>query len=148
MKDKTKKLLYVDMDGVLCDFMGAFDSNESGIEYPQSKVGFFLNLKPMPDAIESFNKLKEIYDIWILTKPSFKNINCYTEKAQWILNNLGYDIQKKTIICGDKSLLKGDFLIDDFSEDGQAEFEGEWINFGKSPFENWTKVVNYLTNYS
>jgi 5'(3')-deoxyribonucleotidase len=56
--------------------------------------------------------LKENYDVWILTRPSYKNIN-YSEKAQWVLNHLGYDVQEKTIMCGDKSLLKGDYLIDD-----------------------------------
>jgi 5'(3')-deoxyribonucleotidase len=50
--------------------------------------------------------LKENYDVWILTRPSYKNINSYSEKAQWVLNHLGYDVQEKTIMCGDKSLLK------------------------------------------
>lgn len=36
----------------------------------------------MPGAIESFKKLQEKYDVWILTRLSFRNVNCYTEKAQ------------------------------------------------------------------
>jgi 5'(3')-deoxyribonucleotidase len=81
------KKIYVDMDGVLCDFYGA--SRKALIEnpsqkYPQSQWGFFLKLNEIPDAIESFKKLQEKYDVWILTKPSFKNVNCYTEKAQWV----------------------------------------------------------------
>lgn len=143
-----KEKVFVDMDGVLCDFMGAFYEVKNGEptrKFPQSKIGFFVNLKPMPGAIESFKKLEETYDVWILTRPSFKNINCYSEKAQWILDNLGYDVLEKTIISGDKSLIKGAYLIDDDNRNGQPEFEGEWIHFGSDKFPNWTSVVEYLT---
>ena len=55
-----KKRLYVDMDGVLCNFRGAFDNYRKETpeqKYPQSKWGFFLKLEPIPGAIESFNLL-------------------------------------------------------------------------------------------
>lgn len=142
-----KKKIFCDMDGTLCDFMGAFHyykEDDSNIKYPQSKIGFFTNLKPLPNAIESFNKLKEHYDMWILTRPSFKNIHCYSEKAQWILDNLGYDILEKLVLSGDKSLIKGDYLIDDHHGDGQPEFEGEWIHFNTDKFPDWNTVVEYL----
>lgn len=145
----TKPKVFVDMDGVLCDFMGAFYETKNGEperKFPQSKIGFFTNLKPMPDAIESFKKLEEYYDVWILTRPSFKNINCYSEKAQWVLDNLGYETLEKTIIAGDKSLIKGAYLIDDDNRNGQPEFEGEWIHFASEKFPNWNIVVDYLIN--
>ena len=47
-------------------------------------------------------------------------------------------------MCGDKSLLKGDYLIDDMNTDKQSEFEGEWIEFGSNKFPNWKTVVDYL----
>jgi len=141
------KKIYVDMDGVLCDFYGA--ARKALIEnpsqkYPQSKWGFFLKLNEIPDAIESFKKLQEKYDVWILTKPSFKNVNCYTEKAQWVWDHLGYDVLEKTIFSPDKSLLKGDYLIDDMGNAGQENFEGEWIHFGSDKFPDWKKVLEYL----
>ena len=141
------KRVFVDMDGVMCNFYGAFKDvrrKDPDFKFPQSKIGFFKNLEPIPDAIESFNKLKEHYDVWILTRPSFKNISSFNEKAEWVLENLGFDILKKTIMCGDKSLVKGDFLIDDDNQAGQPEFEGEWIQFGTKPFENWVAVTDYL----
>ena len=144
-----KKKIFCDMDGTLCDFMGAFHyykEKDSKVKYPQSKVGFFENLRPLPGAIESFNLLKEHYDMWILTRPSFKNIHCFSEKAQWILDNLGFDVLENMVISGDKSIVKGDFLIDDHHGDGQPEFEGEWIHFGQKDFENWEKVTEYLIN--
>lgn len=142
-----KPRLYIDMDGVLCNFFkAALEALRKNPEqkYPQSQWGFFLKLEEIPGAIESVNKLKEKYDVWILTRPSFHNVNCFTEKAQWIWDHLGFDMLQKTIMSGDKSLLKGEYLIDDTNTAGQSEFEGEWIHFGSDKFKNWNSVLEYL----
>lgn len=143
------KKVYVDMDGVLCNFDDA--SRQAIIDnptqrYPQSQWGFFLKLEEMPGAIEGIRKLEEKYDVWILTRPSFNNVNSFTEKAQWVWDHLGFEILKKTIMCGDKSLVKGDYLIDDMNTNRQSEFEGEWIEFGSYKFPDWKTVVDYLMN--
>ena len=142
-----RKRLYIDMDGVLCDFKKLYNSElESNPTqpYPQSQFGFFLNLESIPFAIDSINHLQKYFDVWILTRPSVHNLSCYTEKAQWIRKYLGFEMQSKTIMCIDKSLLKGHFLVDDQIEHGQSEFEGKHIHFGSKEFNNWDKVVTYL----
>ena len=147
MRDKSKKIVYVDLDGVLADFITAFvRERELNPEqpYPQSQYGFFMNLEPIKDSIESFKMLEEHFDMWILTRPSVQNPLCYTEKAIWVREKLGLDIQRKTIMCCDKSLLKGDFLIDDTTDYGQTDFEGRFIHFVTDKFPDWKTVVNYL----
>ena len=144
---RLKKRLYVDMDGVLCDYKKLYDSERESNPsqpYPQSQFGFFLNLESIPFAIDSINHLQKHFDVWILTRPSVQNLSCYTEKAQWVRKYLGMDMQSKTIMCVDKSLLKGHFLVDDQVEHGQTEFEGKHIHFGSDEFKNWDKVVTYL----
>jgi len=144
-----KKILYCDMDGVLCDYFRAARKaiiDNPTQRYPQSQWGFFLKLAEIPGAVEGIRKLQEKYDVWILTRPSFKNVNCFTEKAQWILDHYDFQLLEKTIMCGDKSLLKGEYLIDDRNTDKQSEFEGEWIEFGSYKFPDWKTVVNYLMN--
>lgn len=133
------------MDDTLCDFIGPFKSGEYKLKYPQSKVGFFLDLKPIDGAIESMNTLMTKYDVWILTRPSIKNTHCYTEKAEWIKKYFGEDMLEKLILCPDKSLVKGDYLIDDDNRHGQTEFEGEHIHFATDErFKTWSQVVEYL----
>ena len=142
-----KKIIYVDMDNTLCDFIKEQEKrlleNPRQV-FPQSQWGFFLKLEPLKDAIESFKLLSEHYDVWILTRPSFRNVNSFTEKAQWVWDYLGYDVVEKTIMCGKKSLLKGDILIDDDDQAGQPDFDGEWIRFGSEPYKTWKDVVEYL----
>ncbi len=135
------------MDGVLCDFYGAAKKaliTNPTQKYPQSEYGFFLNLKPIKGAIESVNELRNFYDVYILTKPSSKNLLCYTEKAAWILNHFDYELQQKIIIIEDKSMVKGDYLVDDQINANQELFEGKLIRFGQPSFENWSKVKKYL----
>jgi 5'(3')-deoxyribonucleotidase len=130
------------MDDVLADFTSAFKERKNGsLPYPQSKYGFFLGLKPIPGGLDAIKTLRTKYDVWILTRPSVLNPLCYTEKRVWVENHLGMEMVERLIISPDKSLLKGDYLIDDHQHPG---FEGELIQFGKEPYHNWQDVLNYL----
>ncbi len=146
MKD-GRKIVYVDMDNTICDFLTPFKSGQFKLKYPQSKIGFFLDLEPLEGALEGIKTLQQKYDVWILTRPSIKNTHCYTEKADWIKKYFGEEMLEKLIICPDKSLAKGEYLVDDDHRNGQTEFEGEHIHFGKDDkFMTWTQVVEYLIN--
>jgi 5'(3')-deoxyribonucleotidase len=146
MKD-GRKIVYVDMDNTICDFLTPFKSGQFKLKYPQSKIGFFLDLEPLEGALEGIKTLQQKYDVWILTRPSIKNTHCYTEKADWIKKYFGEEMLEKLIICPDKSLAKGEYLVDDDHRNGQTEFEGEHIHFGKDDkFMTWSQVVEYLIN--
>lgn len=142
--------IYVDMDRTLCDYdkgivefrKKAFLPSEE--KHPQSKLGFFMMLEPIPGAIEAMIELQKKYEVWILSRPSFFNMHSYTEKAVWVRNHLGFEMQKKMILCGDKSLLIGDYLIDDMTADGQTEFKGEFIHFGTERYPDWKAVLKQL----
>ena len=142
-----RKVIMVDMDDTLCDFISAFKRDLHLNPYqpfPQSRWGFFLDLEPLPGAIEGFEKLQEYFDVWVLTRPSAYNLNCYSEKAKWVLDHLGFEAVERTILCSDKSKVIADYLIDDMGNAGQDKFEGEWIRFGSPKFPDWYSVVNYI----
>lgn len=141
------KRIYVDMDGVLCNFAKAFDeglARDSSQPYPQSAFGFWMDLEPIEGAIEAFNALSRVFDVWILTRPSFDNLNSFSEKAYWVNKWFGPQVLRKLIMCRDKSLVIGDYLIDDTTLANQLNFKGTFIHFGQEGFENWQKVLQYF----
>jgi 5'(3')-deoxyribonucleotidase len=102
-------------------------------------MGFYRSLEPIKHAVECIEKLGEMYDIWFLTRPSYKNPHCYTEKRLWIEDKFGIDMCSKLILCPDKSLIKGegDYLIDDYPWPG---FEGTQLLFGSDEYSTWFRV--------
>lgn len=140
-----KKRVYIDMDNTLCDYSGRSkemkEKSKYELVYPQSQYGFFSSLDPIDGALEAYKTLEQHFEVYILTAPSYLNPLCYTEKRVWVEKHLGLETTKNLIICKRKGLLKGDFLVDDYVYE---EFEGEQLLFGQQPFENWTKVLDYL----
>ena len=134
------KRVFIDLDDTMCDFSKSYRLLKPKYEYPQSLYGFFRNLEPIKDSIESYNLLETKYDVWILTAPSIYNPLSYSEKREWVEKYLGFERCKKLIISPNKSLLIGDYLIDDNIHEG---FLGEHIHFGKK-YSDWESIIKYL----
>ncbi len=153
-KMKIKEFIFVDMDGVLCDFEGRvkdktgideFHKDWEKIKEEMSNVpGFFDDLPPMKDAIESYNILCEKYEVYILSTPAWDSPSSYTEKRLWVDKYLGANAYKKLILSHNKGLMTGKALIDDRTKNGAAEFRGEHIHFGTKQFPDWNSVIKYL----
>lgn len=144
----SKKTLHVDMDGVLCNIVRGYTwakEHHPEIRHPQSIPGLFENLEPIEGAIEAVNRLREDFELWILSAPSVKNPNCYKEKRIWIEKYFDYPLAKRLILCTNKGLVKGHYLVDDnLYGKGQETFEGELIHFGSSNYPNWESVLKHF----
>ena len=154
--ETRKTRIYIDMDGVIADFMGlvhkrraeylkkGVEENSDLYKYPWGYEHFFEHIEPINKAIEAYNLLDSIYDVWILTRPSVHDLNCFTDKAKWVKKYLVDARLRRMIISSDKSLVKGDILIDDDTNANQELFEGEWIQYGVGRFQNWGDVCAYI----
>ena len=138
------------MDGVLCDFMAAFNEQSQEIreKFDDNKddvPGMFRNMRPLKGAIESFNKLAKEFDVFILSSAPWDNPSAWTDKLLWVKEHLGSIATKKLILSHRKDLNKGDFLIDDRPNNGAEHFEGEWLHFGpKGTFKDWNAIIKYF----
>lgn len=138
------KIIHIDLDDTLCDYTSHYQnklSENPAIPQPQSQYGFFENLDPLPGALDAFWKLYKQYDVYVSSRPSYKNPLSYLGKRVWVERHLGLEMTKKLIICYDKGLLIGDYLIDDHPDN---DFQGEVIHFGTQRFPNWEEVLDYL----
>jgi 5'(3')-deoxyribonucleotidase len=147
MVNRNPKIIYIDMDDVLCDYTTAYKQSRTSYpdeKFPQSRIGFFLDFKPINGAVDAFKYLSSLADheVYILTAPSEYNPNSYSEKRLWVEKYLGFETVPRLIISSNKGLLKGDYLIDDYIEGkGQEHFEGQLIHFGTDEFPNWSSVM-------
>lgn len=137
------------MDNVLVDFPSAFPYIDDKIKekYKENMddiKGIFSLMKPMSNAIKSFETLAKHFDTYILSTSPWDNPLAASEKVEWVKKHLPDVAYKRLILSHHKHLNIGEYLIDDRLANGADQFTGEHIHFGQKGFEDWNTVVNYL----
>jgi 5'-nucleotidase len=141
----------VDMDGVIADFEGRFleiwraQYPEKAFIPPQARntpylidqyppeereriqeiyyaPGFFSSLPPIPGGCEALHTLRQArIEVFICTTPFVRYQNCVGEKFGWVAQHLGPEWIERIILTFDKTLVRGDYLIDDMPVVSGAE---------------------------
>ena len=145
----NKKVLYVDMDNVLVNFQSGIDALNEELKSRYAGCydevpNIFAKMQPNEGAIDAMNRLKDKYDIYILSTAPWDNPSAWSDKLEWVKRYLGEVCYKRLILSHHKNLNAGDYLIDDRKKNGAADFKGELILFGSERFPNWESVVRYL----
>jgi len=139
-------LILIDQDGPLADFEQGFINKWQSLfpgeffipleerttfyirqQYPKNLIekvdsvysapDFFRNLPPTKGAIEAINKLLSLgHDVRICTSPLSHYENCVLEKFEWVEKHFGRQFTKRMILTKDKTMVRGDLLIDDKPE--------------------------------
>jgi 5'-nucleotidase len=75
---------------------------------------FYLGLPAIEGSLEALSELvSRGEEVYICTSPLLSNPFCIQEKFDWITKNLGKDWTERMIVSKDKTIVHGDFLIDD-----------------------------------
>ena len=148
-----KKILYIDVDGVLVDFQSGIArlSDAELLEYGDDLddvPGIFALMDPMPGAVDAFQELSQLFDTYLLSTAPWKNPSAWSDKVIWVQQHLGAAGYKRLILTHHKDLNRGDFLIDDRTRHGADRFAGEHIHFGSDRFPDWPSVMEYLREVS
>ena len=167
----------VDMDGVLADFEREFlsrwrarhpdkpyvpvDARTSFYildQYPraleplikeiQYEPGFIRGLPPIPRAIEALEAMgKAGLEVFICSSPFTRYENCVREKYAWVDAHLDREWIPRVILSKDKTLIKGDVLIDDRPTiHGVAEPSWEHVVFDQ-PYNRDQRDKRRLTDW-
>jgi 5'(3')-deoxyribonucleotidase len=145
-----KKILYIDMDGVLVDFESGLTriSRHVQLQYGEHRdriPGIFALMDPMPGALDAYKELCGLFNTFILSTAPWENPSAWVDKLLWAKRHLGDLCTKRLILTHRKDLNRGDFLIDDRPYRGHAEdFQGELIHFGSDRFPDWEAVLVFL----
>ncbi len=150
-----KKILYIDMDGVIVNFQSGIDrlSPEVQAQYkddPDEVPGIFSLMDPMEGAIESVKQLSERYDTYVLSTAPWANPSAWSDKVKWIHQYFGDQkespLYKRLILSHHKHLNDGHYLIDDKTANGAGDFKGIHIHFREPKWPDWETVTQFLLN--
>ncbi len=115
------------------------------------REGFFGVLEVIPDSREVLRELSKVHEVYIASA-AMEFPNSLREKSDWLDEHFPFIPWQKRILCGDKTILKGDLLIDDRSKNlkyfnGRAIMFGSPHNWGNTEFERadgWREIAEKL----
>ena len=114
---------------------------------------FFAVLGVMPEAQRVLHRLQSRYDIFIATA-AMEVPSSFNAKYDWLAKHFPFIPTSRIVFCGDKSILRADYLIDDnprqlrlFQEHREGQSPREGILFSSPANANVTgfrRVRNWL----
>jgi 5'(3')-deoxyribonucleotidase len=87
-------------------------SRHAKLEGHMRSEDFFAVLGVMPEARRVMRALQSEYDVFIATA-AMEVPTSFTAKYEWLGKNFPFIPSSNIVFCGDKSILRADFLIDD-----------------------------------
>lgn len=142
----------IDMDGVLADFDARLVAELEDAGYPNvdewvthrpyfefgpvddilvrtvmKQPGFFRSLAPVVHAIEALREMvAEGHEVFLVTSPLSNSDHCIPEKIEWVKRHLGEDWLRRLVITKDKTIVRGDLLVEDNPEPNGVDARPAW----------------------
>jgi len=150
----TRKVICVDMDEVMADALAEHllrynqefgeslcladlegrwiwdsvpEDRVEALERYMLSEDFFAVLDVMPHAQRVLERLQSRYDVFIATA-AMEVPSSFNAKFRWLSEHFPFISPQRIVFCGDKGILRGDYLIDDNPRQ-LRRFGGEGILF-------------------
>ena len=117
------------------------------------RPGFFRDLPVIEGAIAGVQRLMEDYEVFITTAAQeFRH--SLGDKHDWLQEHFPFISKRNYVMCGDKSILKADYMLDDHAYNFK-NFEGQGVlytashNLDETAYprvNNWKEVLAYFAN--
>lgn len=113
---------------------------------------FFENLPLMPGAQSVLKDLTQRFEIYVATA-AMSVPNSFAAKYRWLQRHFGFIPPTNYVFCGNKNILRADFLIDDLPRN-LLRFEGRGLLFsaphnisatGLIRVHNWQEVAQFFS---
>jgi len=131
------------------------------LEEVYNEPGFFRDIPPIPGGLEAVQEIADKgHHVFICSAPLLTNPTCASDKYDWVKSHLGAEWEEKLILSRDKTLIAGDYLVDDkpsikgcrtpswkhilYTQPCNAHIRDKprmkWTDY--TPEEDWRKVLN------
>jgi 5'(3')-deoxyribonucleotidase len=125
-RDHNENLTLADLQGKWLWDVVSSDRHDTLEGYLRSE-DFFESLAVMPESQRVMRRLTMNYDVFIATA-AMEVPTSFQQKYRWLAKHFPFIPPSHIVYCGDKSILRADYLIDDNPRQ-LRRFQGEGILF-------------------
>ena len=123
-RDFKEQVTVADLEGKWLWDIVQMDRHNALEAYLRSE-DFFAVLAVMPDSQRVMQALQQHYEVFIATA-AMEVPTSFTAKYKWLAHHFPFIPASHIVFCGDKSIIRADFLIDDNPRQ-LRRFHGEGI---------------------
>jgi 5'(3')-deoxyribonucleotidase len=142
-RDYDEEITVADLDGKWLWQVVPSDRHDALEAYLRSN-DFFESLAVMPESQRVMERLQQNYEVFIATA-AMEVPTSFHQKYRWLEKNFPFISPSHIVYCGDKSILRADYLIDDNPRQLQR-FHGTGILYS-SPHNVMVKGFKRVKNW-
>jgi 5'(3')-deoxyribonucleotidase len=143
-RDYEEQITIADLEGKWLWEIVSSDRHGALEEYLRSE-DFFEALSVMPESQRVMQRLQHSYEVFIATA-AMEIPTSFAQKYRWLEKHFPFIPASHIVYCGDKGILRADYLIDDNPRQLQR-FEGTGILYSSphnAKVKGFKRVKNWL----
>jgi len=88
------------------------EEHQATVRQQLFEPGFFRHLPVIENSIEVLEQMNRKYEVYIVSAAT-EFPNSLTDKYNWLMEHYPFFTWKQLVLCGVKSMIQADFMIDD-----------------------------------